>query len=232
MFAIYKREMKSYFYSPIAYVLVGIFALISSVMFFLNVSSGTAEINPTLELMCFILIFVIPILTMKLIAEDRKTGVDVLLLSSPVDIHKIVLGKFFAAFTVFAVMVAFSFIFPIILFIYAEPTVSQVIGSYIGYLLMGAAFVSIGVFASALSSSQIIAAVVGFLISLAMLFMNIIAQLADGVLATALQWISLMARYEGFVDGRVELSAVVYYISFTALMLFLAVRLIEKRRWS
>jgi len=118
MRAIFWKEVKSYFYSPIAYVLIGMFILISSIMFWPNLISAYGEFNSNLATMGYILVFIVPILTMRILSEDRKNGTEVLLLTSPVKLSEIVIGKYLAALFVFLVMIVISFIYPIILVIF------------------------------------------------------------------------------------------------------------------
>lgn len=232
MFAIFKREVKSYFYSPIAYVLIGFYILLSSIFFLPNLFGGYADFNSNLSSMGFILLFIVPILTMRSYAEDRKNGTEVLLMTSPVKLTGVVIGKYFAVLTVFLVMTAISLIYPLILSIYGNPPVAQTIGGYIGFILLGATFISIGVFASSLTENQIIAAVVTFVILLVIWLMDAISSMLGGFLSKVLNWFSLMSRYNDFNLGILNLSPIVYYISFTIVFLFLTVRVIEKRRWS
>jgi len=233
MFAVFKREVGAYFKSPIAYVLIGIFVFISSLLFFnMNIYTSNSEINETLQYMGIVLVFLVPLLTMRILAEDRKNGSEVLLITSPVSLTSVVIGKYLASFFVFLVMNVISLIYPIILFAYGTPTLSQMFGGYIGFILLGAAFIAIGLFTSSISESQIISAVVAFVISLIMLFISSVADLFGGTIGEILNWLSLLSRGNGFGQGIIELSSVVYYLSFVFVFVFLTIRVIEKRRWS
>ncbi|MEI6131703.1 MAG: ABC transporter permease [Bacillota bacterium] len=233
MFAVFKREVGAYFKSPIAYVLIAIFVFISALLFFfLNISSANSEYNETLQNMGIVLVFLMPLLTMRILAEDRKNGSEVLLITSPVSLTKVIIGKYLASFFVFIVMNAISLIFPILLFSFGTPTLSSMLGGYLGFVLLGAAFIGIGLFTSAITESQIIAAVVAFVISLVMLFISSIADLFGGTIGEVLNWISLLSRNSGFGQGIIEISSVVYYLSIVAVFIFLTIRVMEKRRWS
>jgi len=233
MFAVFKREVGAYFKSPIAYVLIGIFIFISSLLFlFMNMSTSNSEFNETLQNMGIILVFLIPLLTMRILAEDRKNGSEVLLITSPVSLTSVIIGKYLASFFVFFVMTLISLIFPIILFAFGTPTLSLMLGGYLGFLLLGAALVAVGVFTSSFTESQIIAAVVAFVISLIMLFISSIADLFGGTIGEIFNWISLLSRNTGFGQGIIEISSVIYYLSFVIVFIFLTIRVIEKRRWS
>lgn len=232
MRAIFWKEVKSYFYSPVAYVLIGMFTLISSIFFWPNLLSMNGEFNSNLATMGYILIFLVPILTMRILAEDRKNGTEVLLLTSPVNLAGIVIGKYFAALSVFLVMVIVSFIYPIILCAFGASITPQLVGGYVGFILLGASFISVGVFASALSENQVIAAIVSFVGLLIMWIADGIGGMVGGFLAKILYWFSLLSRYDDFNRGVLSLSAIVYYLSFISVFIFLTIMIIERRRWS
>lgn len=233
MFAIFKRELKSYFYSPIAYALIGLFILLSSIFFLLiNLGQQYADFSGNLSTMGFLLLFIIPILTMKIIAEDRKNGTEVMLITSPSSITDIVLGKFLATLCVFLVMTAITFLYPIVLSIYGKPPFAQLVGSYLGFILLGASFISVGVFASALTENQVVAAIIGFVSLIIMWLMDSIAGYVGGLIAKVLSWFSLLSRYGDFNSGILNLSPIIYYLSFTAVFVFLTIQVIERRRWS
>lgn len=234
MLAIWKREVQAYFYQPIAYILIGLFFLISSIYFtFGTVASQYAELNTLLSSIVFILTFICPILTMRILTEDRKNGTEVLLVTSPVDVYQIVLGKFLASFTVFLVMFASTFIYLAIIYILGgKPEIPMLIGGYIGFLLIGACYVAIGVFASSLTENQIVAAIISFAILLLVNLVDPIASYVGGFTAKVLNIFSLVSRYDDLNEGIFDLTTVIYYLSFTAVFLFLTTRVIDKRRWS
>jgi len=233
MFSIFKKEFKSYFASPTAYVMIGLFVLLSSMVFYINLASPTAEYNYlNLTYMSLFLILIVPILTMKILADERKSGTEVLLITSPTSLSSIVIGKFLAAFSVFLCMTVITFVYPIILSAFGEPNIAEIIGGYIGFILLGAAFIAFGVFASSLTESQIIAAIVSVVGLLIMWLLQGIAPTLGGNWSKLLSWFSLFSRTEDFLAGLLTLKSVVYYLSFSAVFIFLAIRVIEKRRWS
>lgn len=233
MFAIYKRELRSYFYSPIAYALIGLFILLSSVFFLLiNLQQNQADFSGNLSTMGFLLLFIVPILTMKILAEDRKNGTEVLLITSPASITDMVIGKYLALLTIFLVMCVISLIYPISLFIFGKPPLAQLVGAYVGFVLLGAAFISVGVFASSLTENQVVAAIISFVTLLLMWLMESIAGFVGGIAAKVLNWVSLLSRYNDFSQGVLNLSPVIYYLSFTAVFIFLTIQVVERRRWS
>ncbi len=232
MLSIFKKEFKSYFNSPIAYVMIGLFVFISSMLFYINLASSSAEYNFNLNYMALILILIIPILTMKTLADERKSGTEVLLITSPASLTSIVVGKYLAAFAVFLVMTGITFIYPIILSVLGEPSASEIVGGYVGFILLGAAFIAFGVFASSLTESQIISAIVSVVGLLVMWLLQGIAPSLGGIWSKILNWFSLYSRTEDFFSGILSLGPIVYYLSFSAVFVFLAIRVIEKRRWS
>ncbi len=232
MLSIFKKEFKSYFSSPIAYVMIGLFIFISSMIFYINLNASTAEYNFNLNNMTLILILIIPILTMKVLADERKSGTEVLLITSPASITSIVIGKYLAAFAVFLVMTGITFIYPLILSILGEPAMAEIVGGYIGFILLGASFIAFGVFSSSLTESQIIAAIVSVVGLIFMWLLQGIAPGLGGIWSKVLSWFSLYSRSEDFFVGILSLGPIVYYLSFSAVFIFLTIRVIEKRRWS
>lgn len=232
MLAIMKKEIMSYFYSPIAYVLIGFFILLSSVFFVPNLSYRMGDFSGNLSTMGFMLIFIVPILTMRIIAEDKKNGTDVLLITSPISLTSVVLGKYLAALFVFLVLTTISFIYPIILMAFGAQFTVQLVGGYIGFILLGACFIAVGVFASSLTENQIISAVISFVTLLIIWVAGSVGSMLGGIASKLLNWISLLSRYDDFNRGILGLSSMVYYLSFIAVFIFLTVRVTERRRWS
>ena len=232
MQAIFWKEVKSYFYSPIAYVLIGMFTLISSIMFWPNLVAGYGDFNGNLGSMGYILIFLVPILTMRILSEDRKNGTEVLLLTSPIKLSNVVIGKYLAALFVFLIMIFISFLYPIILVIFGSSITPQLVGGYVGLILLGASFIAVGIFASSITENQVIAAVIGFVALLVIWLADGIGSMVGGVAAKILYWFSLLSRYEDFNNGILSLSALVYYLSFISVFLFVTIMIIERRRWS
>ena len=234
MKAIFKKEFKSYFLSPIGYIFVGVFIILSAV-FFLNGSLlyGAADIDILFSNINVICVFLVSILTMRLLSEERNKKTDQLLLCAPVSVTEIVVGKYLAAMAVFGVTMVITFVYPAVLCIFGEPSMSEIIGSYIGFILLWGAFISIGVLVSALTESQVIAAVFTFGILLIIYLLDGIASsVSNPVVLTVIQWLSLLRRFGEFQNGILNITNIVYYFSFIFVMLLLAVRAIEKRRYA
>ncbi|NLM74266.1 MAG: ABC transporter permease [Clostridiaceae bacterium] len=233
MFAIMKRDFRSYFNSPIAYVMIGLFMFIVSFFFNDYLAYGSSDImSGVISNMSFILLFFVPIMTMRSMAEDKKNGTEVLLLTSPVRVTEIVIGKYLALMGVFLIMTLFTLIFPLILIIFGSPDLALIFSSYLGFILYGAVFVSVGLFASSLTENQIVAAVIGFVSMFTLYAIKFLASFFTGFLYDVFTWLSLNARYNDFMTGIIDLTSIVFMLSFVAVFIFLTVRVTERKRWS
>lgn len=254
--AIYRREMGSYFVSPIAYIVIGFFLLITgyffySVLSYLMQQSLMAQMQaqrmgappemdvPGLVMRNFfgvvstIVLFMVPMLTMGVYAEERKRGTMEMLMTSPVTEFQIVMGKFLAALTLFVVMIAPTFIYQGLMSLYSEPAMSWrvLLSGYLGILLLGAMLIALGSFISSLTESQIIAAVVTFAVFLLLWVLDFGARGSSSAFGEVLQYLSVLRHYEDFSRGVVDTTNVVFYLSLTALGLFLTLRTLDSMRW-
>ena len=233
MFAIFEKEFKSYFVSPIGYIFVGVITFLSSLSFVNVVAMQRADIGVIFENINWIYLFLAALLTMRMFAEEKNKKTDQLLLTAPVSVWEIVIGKYIAAMSVLGVAILVSVIYPVIMCIYAEPSISEIIGTYIGFILLWGSFVAVGAFISSLTESQVIAAVFTF-ISLVFLYFipSIQNTINNALVQKVLDCISLLSRYGEFQEGILNLQSVIYYLSFIFVFLFLTVRIIDKRRYS
>jgi ABC-2 type transport system permease protein len=232
MTAMFKREFAAYFTSPVASIVIALFMFLSSLFFNSKVFNQVAEFNSNLYTMGILFLFFVPILTMRIIAEDRKNGTVTLLYTTPKSLTGIVMGKFLAILCVFVIMTMITMLQPMVLFLFGNPPIAQIIGGYIGFLLMGAALISIGLFTSSLTENQIIAAIISLIINLCIWMLNFIMGFTSGIFTKILAWFSLFSRYEEFSKGLFNVSHLIYYLSFTGVFIFFTIRVIEKRRWS
>jgi len=234
MRAIFKKEFDSYFLSPIGYVFIGIFMLISS-WFFVErvVLTGKASMANVFSDINFVYLFLAALLTMRLLSEEKNKKTDQLLLSAPVSITQIVVGKYFAALAVFGVTMLMSMVFPVIMFNYANPTLGEIISSYVGFILLWASFISIGLFISSLTESQMIAGVLTFAILIAVNYAQSIKLFTDNAIVVGIfNAISLFSHYEIFQTGVISFKEVVYYIGVSFSFVFLTIRVMDQRRYS
>ncbi len=233
MKAIFSKEFKSYFLSPIGYIFTAVFMILAS-MFFLNGSLmyRIADISVIFSNINIVYLFLVSILTMRSFSEERNKKTDQLLLTAPCSIGEIVVGKYLAAMATLGVTVVISFVFPIVLCMFGNPPISEIIGSYVGFVLLWGAFIAIGIFISSLTESQMISAVFTFGVLLLVYFMDdIAAGVSNKALASVLSWFSLMNRDYEFQRGILNVVSIVYYLSFIGVFLFLTVQGIERRRW-
>ena len=234
MKAVFDKEFRAYFASFVGYVFVAVFMALAA-MFFVNGSLRyqVADIGVVFSNLNGVYLFLVAILTMRAFSEEKNKKTDQLLLTSPCSIAEIVMGKYLAAMAVLGITVLISAVFPIILCIYGNPPVSEIIASYLGFVLLWGAFISIGIFISAQTESQMISAVFTFGVLLLIYYMdNISAGISNKTLATLVSWFSLMKRFDAFQRGILRIADILYYISFIFAFLFLTVRTIEKRRYS
>lgn len=232
MLAIMRRDFRSYFNSPIAYVLIGLFLFVMSIMFMGTVQGGTADFSNGFASMNTLLLFILPILCMRAFSEDKKQGTEVLLLTSPNSLVSIVAGKMLAVYGVFLVMTAMTLFYPLVLFIFGKPDALPIISSYVGFLLYGAVCVAMCVFASSLTENQIVSAVIGFVMLLFLMLIDFMATLVGGIGSKVLTWLSLNTRYQDFSYGLFDITSIIFMLSFVAAFGYFTVRVLERKRWS
>ena len=229
MFAIYKREMRAYFTTPAGYIFMAIFLCAAGFIFSLTtLQEQSTDVSLYFQILMIAYIVLIPLLTMRSFAEEKRNKTEQLLLTAPVSLWSLVLAKFLAAFTLFLGTVAVSSLFFITLGIYGDPNWGRVLGCTVGMILIGICFIAIGMFLSSLTENQFTAGVLCGLVVLAML--NGI--LDNFVLRQILDWISIYSRYSNFTMGIFDFSSAVYYLSMCGIFLFLTVRVYEKRRFA
>ena len=234
MFAIYKKEMRTYFTTPLGYVFIAVFLAVSGFIFAVStLQSQTSDISGYFQLMIFGYIVMIPILTMRSFAEERRSRTEQILMTSPVSITGMIMAKFLAAFTMFFMTVLASCLYYIPLTKYGEPNVAKAAGCFIAMLLIGMCFIAVGIFVSTLTESSVTASIgtMGILVAFAgaAIFNNLIDTY---VIRYVLSWLSIYSRYVNFTYGIFDIAATLYYLSITAIFLFLAVRVYERRRYA
>ena len=233
MYAIYKKELRNYFLTPIAYVFMAPFIAFTAIYFVMMLSYQTVSVSYVVSSTNMLCLFIVPILTMQLFAEERNKKTEQLLITAPVNVSSIVMGKYFAAVSVFLITLAVSFVFPVILFAISTPSISETVTLYIGVILLWSAFISVGAFVSSLTESQVISAILTFaalyiLYSIDTWTLSITSPLAKQII----NMLAVFTRYGDFEIGLLSLSNVIYYVSFIFVFLFLTARNIEKRRYS
>ncbi|MBE6655139.1 MAG: ABC transporter [Ruminococcaceae bacterium] len=236
MIAIYKREMRSYFTSPIGYIFVAIFMAVSA-WFFMSYTLQQGEASSPgsyFQIILVLFVAIIPLLTMKLMSEERKLRTEQLILTGPVTLPGIVIAKYLAAYTVFGGSFAVSsVIYYIPLSLYGEPNAVIYFCCALAVLLAGGAFIAIGVFASALTENQFIAAFSTMAMLIPFVFASSLnSYINNELIRRAISALSVTSRYVSFASGVLDWPALIYYVSLSGLFLFLTVRVLERRRWA
>ncbi|MCC6952513.1 MAG: ABC transporter permease [Deltaproteobacteria bacterium] len=246
--AIFLRELRSWFTTPLFYVLCSAFLLLSAFFFFslilqfnavLQQSSIVPEtttslnewvILPLLETLEIVLVFLIPVVTMRLLAEERRTGTFELLKTSPLSASEIVAGKYFALLVVLAVTVLLSAVFPASLVIFSDPEVAPILVGYAGLLLFAAAFGAIGLFVSSLCSNQTISGVLSLVVFLVLYLIDTPAEKIGGTFGRMVRYLTPASHTESFVRGVLQGDDIFYFISLIFVGVFLAARALEFER--
>lgn len=234
MSAVYKRELRGFFTNPLGYVFIA--ALLGfegfyfwQILFYQNTESFMYIYNGIFTF-CMMLI---PVLTMRLLSEDKKQKTDQALLTAPVSLFGLAMGKFLAALTVYAIPVLFTLVHAFVMSFMGTPNWAAIFGNVIGTLLYGAAIIAIGLFISGLTDSQMIAAIVSFFISMLLMIIDSISSLfSSKVLTTICKALSFTTRYNAFVNGIFDTGAAIYFLSVIGLFIYLTVSTLEKRRWN
>lgn len=244
MKAIFKRELHAYFTSPMTYFIMGTFLVLTGWLFWMSTIDGrSVEFANVLNTLTVSLILFVPMLTMKLLSDDKKNGTEVLIRTTPIKMWKVVLGKYFSAFSIFILMVAITLICPLIISFNmtdisgnasAEVVFpfAKTIGGYVGFILLGAAYISIGVLASSLSDNSAFSAGLAMVILLLLFLLEYLGSWFGGIFGRILVWLSLSSRYDNFSTGLFSLTSVVYYLSFVFVVLFITVVNLERKRWN
>ncbi len=234
MKAILKRELKSYFASPIGYVCIAVLLALFGLQYWYVMMIGSSYyIYIVYNSMFTFTMMVIPILTMRSLSDEQKNKTDQALLTAPVSVTAIVLGKFVAAFIVYAIAMTGSLLPCVAISLFGSPSWGEVFGYYLGSLFYGAAMISIGVFISSLTVSQVISAIATFAVSIFILMMGQISSMASGTfLAQVVNWLSFDSRYNSFTQGMFNISSAVFFLSVVAIFVFLTARRLESKRWS
>lgn len=234
MIAIFKRELRSYFNSPVGYVCIAVLAALYGLFYYqVMVMGSSSYIGRVYSTMFSYSMMVIPIITMRSMSDDQKNKTDQVLLTAPIGVTSIVMGKFLSCFFVFFVASSLGLLPAVAMSFFSSPAWGEIIGNYLGTLLYGGAMISIGVFISSLTVSQVIAAIGTFVISvLLMLIDSMASAVSNQVVSALVGWISFNSRYTTFTQGIFSISSTVFFLSVMAVFVFLTARRLESRRWN
>lgn len=235
MSAIFKREFKTYFTSPIGYcVLAILFGLTGFFFVAYNVTYYTPDLTFMFQsIQTYMMILVLPILTMRLMSDDKRQKTDQILLTTPVSLAGIVTGKFLAAMLLFAIGCSMTLVCAVIVAFQTTPDWLVIFGNYIGLLLLGGVVIAIGLLISCLTESQFIAALGSFIASLMLLLLDNLKTIFNSSLVDAIvNFLSVNQRYTSFAAGVIQYDDVIFFLTWQALFLFLTVRLLDRKRWN
>jgi ABC-2 type transport system permease protein len=249
--AIAEKELRSYFASPIAYMVLGVFALlygwfyINILAFFVRQSmqmnqfqpgAGQAMnvnqqmIRPLLQNVTILILFMLPAVTMRSYAEEKRSGTIELLLTSPITDFQIVMGKFLGALALYAVMLAVSLLHLAILFVYGRPEWKPLVTAYLGLLLLGGCFISVGLFISTLTKNQVVAFMATFGVFLFLWVITWIGAVVPSI-EPLVTYLSIVDHLDDFNKGVIDTTHLIYYVSFITFGLFLTAKSVDSERW-
>ncbi|MDZ7373142.1 MAG: ABC transporter permease [candidate division KSB1 bacterium] len=253
--AILEREVRSYFLSPLAYVVIFFFLAVSGIFFYLILSNfveiciratmqaqmyqmmppklnvNMMAIRPMLHNMALFALFFLPLVTMKLYAEEKKTGTIELLMTSPITDAQVMLGKYTASLVLYLTMLALTFVYMAFLYAYGEPETGPILSGYLGLFLLGAAYLAFGLLFSSLTENQIIAAASTFAFILVFWAIGWVSDFVSPSVGRVLSYFSLIEHFEDFARGVIDTKHIVFYLSFVFFGLFLTYLSIQSARW-
>lgn len=251
-FEIFKKELMAYFYSPIAYVVIAMFSIIAGYFFFnilsfynyiafsvgMRADQMASQLNivemvlrPLYNNLAVVLLLMLPLLTMRLISEEKKMGTIELLFTYPIRDGEMIIGKFAACLAVYGVMLGTTFTYPIMIFLFGYVEWGPVFTAYLGLFLIGASFISIGIFLSSLTENQIIAAVSTFGILLILWIIDAAERFVSPGLAIVLKDLSIISHFDNFSKGVIDTRDIIFYLNFSFLFIFLTMRSLESKKW-
>ena len=227
-----KKELKSFFDSPIAYIVITIFLLISGWFFFSDLFLvNQASLRNLFNIIPFIFMFFVPAITMRLISEEKRSGTIEILLTLPVKDYEIILGKFLAGLILIVVAVILTLVYTLALSGLGDLDSGSVVAGYIGLMFLGATYLSIGVFTSSLTQNQIVAFITSFLIIFVLYMLDKVLVFVPNFLASFFEFLSVDYHFSNISRGVIDSRDVIYYLSLIFFFLFLAVRALESRKW-
>lgn len=233
MRAVYRRELKGYFYSPLGYAFVFVFLALASLIFSLNnVAIRSSDLSGFFSMMGYVWMLLCPMLVMRLIAGERRQRTEQLLLTAPISAWDIVLGKYLAACSVLAIGILLSLAYPLLIAVYGRAYPGELFTAYLGFALQGCAFVAFDLMVSSFNRNPTTAALLCFGANLLLWLSSLSAASAAAPLRSALRFVNLYDRFAPFVLGQLSLANVIYFIVFSFVCVFACARALDARRWS
>lgn len=233
MGSILKREIRAYFQSPLGYVFIGTMSVFTGYYFYsYNLSVNTTDMETLFSLLFPVIMFMVPVLTMRLLSEDKRLKIDQQLFTLPLTKTGIVLGKYFSAVLIYTIAISFTMVAAVVMSFFGNVVWQEVIGNFIGLFLLGATLISICLFVSSLTESQVVAAVLGYVISMFLMLTDAFVYIVkNDVLKALFYGASIRKRYMPFTFGVLEFSGLVFFISTTVLFLCLTIAVLDRKRW-
>ena len=233
MKAIIKRELSAYFRSPVGYVFCAVYLFFSALYFrAVLIDMKSAQFPQIYSGMLNINLLILPVLTMRLFSEERKQKTDQVLITSPVSIPALVMGKFLSALSIYAGCTLFTLVYAVVFSLFTSPGWALITGNIVGAILFGAAFIALGMFISSLTESQVVAAIGTFFLSTIFILLDVLPVLiTNQTVLDIIDWVSFVGRYTPFTEGLLDFSSIVFFLSVTALFIFFTAQTIERRRW-
>lgn len=235
MGAVFRKEFRSFFTSPVGYIVLAVIEFFAGLFFVMyNINYYSSDLSSMFSSLFMVTLLVLPLVTMRQFSEEKRQKTDQALLTSPVNLTSIVLGKFFASMLMFALSLVIILVFIVIIAFQVTPDAMVIIGNYIGILLVGGLVIAIGLLISSLTESQLIAAIGAIGISVLMMLVDSVASSLSSIkiISTVLTFLSVPTRYNSFTTGVVNYDDIIFFISMQALLLFLTVRVLDRKRWS
>ena len=232
VWAVAARELRSYFLSPLAYVVIALFLALAGYLFALILANGReASLRGLVQNVSVLYLFIVPAISMRLLAEEQRTGTIELLLTNPVQEWEIVTGKFLASVMLVLVMLGLTLLFPLFLFIYGNPDRGPIVTGYLGIFLQSAAFLAVGLWASSLTQNQIVAAIVAFALLLILWLSDNLGQFLGGTIGSIVSYTSVINHFQSFPQGVVQSNDVIYYLSLVLAGIVLSTLSLQSRRY-
>ncbi len=230
---VFRRELSAYFFSPMAYIVITVFLLLTGWFFTSELFlSGDSSLRSVFNIIPFIFIFFIPAITMRLLSEERKSGTIELLVTMPITDMEIVIGKYLASLGLLVAALFFTFPYALTIMVLGEPDIGMMISGYLGLVLMGASYIAIGVFASTVSKNQVVSFIIAFLIIFVLFLIDKFLMIIPPFLVPVLQFLSIDYHFANISRGVVDSRDVLYYLSVIVFMLSLSRLSLESRKWS
>jgi ABC-2 type transport system permease protein len=232
IWAVSTRELRSYFLSPVAYLVAAFFVFGSGLLFWLILQSNReASLRGLIQNVHVLFLFVVPMISMRLLAEEQRLGTMELLMTNPIQEWEIVIGKFLGSALLVVSMLVATLVFPFFLFVFGTPDVGPIITGYLGAVLQGSAFLAVGLLASSLTESQIVSAVVSFVVLLALWLSDNIGQASGGLFGQIVGYTSLINHIQGFSQGVIETKDVIFYLTVIGAGLVLSTLSLQSKRY-